>query len=80
MKDLVGVINDAGAGSEAIHDAIARVAKGIVDNVTREGVFGTIIYVVTESVDHGRTALALWKRIKEKWEAEFTLQVGLEEV
>ena len=31
MKDLVGVIYDAGAGSEAIHDAVARVAKGIVD-------------------------------------------------
>ena len=26
MKDLVGVIYDAGAGGEAIHDAVARVA------------------------------------------------------
>ena len=80
MKDLVGVIDDAGAGSEAIHDAVARVAKSIVDDVTREGIFGTITYVVTERIDHRRAALALWKGIKEEWEAEFTLQVSLEEM
>ena len=76
MKDLVSVIDDASAWSEAIHDAVTRVSKSIVDNVTGEGIFWAVIYVITKSVDCRRALLTFWKRIEEEWEAEFVGKFG----